>query len=799
MTLLEILNMSESILPGSIATEDLVAQTFTLNSIQVTGIANDPTIGSSADLVTGAALSTAVATLVASIQTNVQNVLNGVDGQVVLTQNLISSVFATTTTDSVLGWTMVGGWQNTNDTAVISNPLGTFATTNNVSIPSSRYPNTGMYLLTFTVTTLSGSIDVVFNNTTIATITATGTYNYLVTVTNTLNTTLNLVAVDVSVGGSTVLSSPQLTGINQALYNTIYYISNELVDSINSSGITSAVATALQTAETFATNAVTTSMDAHLEAANPHPQYALLANLSNTTILPDIITISPDAYVPYDIPGFKRLKSSTILKTSILNHISNSSYCAQSGYLTSNTVTSLPLAEAVINSNTTENTAFTLFNLDANALPILNYTFNQSRVVSQVILYTKIDTDVTCVTQASITVNGTTDTITITPGDSGVIITENALFSDITTNEIIITVLSVDDVTQPSIALGFSVLFDTPTGKNLVISGDTSVSINYNGQCKPVAVGSDIGIATATLIYDHQYTVSLTTTDGVTLTPEILSISPNFGEGALLYKYVFDYLTSDSDPYYGTVSITGTSADTNYHEIYTIDGAITANSNEIVLTQTFANDPYPNNYITIDHINLRFPETLASGFGYPTTITITVVQSTGTSVPITLTPNFSYDGFSTEWSVTESLLSYGPLSSFTIDLVSASGTNCGLNKIDVAIPCLAYDTSTHLWSDGTIRKVIGCFTPFSNGIIQVLSQPTGTECVVPVNDLLETDLYTNYTINNPFQTSNIEIIPLDAISYAPTGNIVIQEITDSFITVLATTVGNYLLNIIRLF
>lgn len=779
--------MSET--PGGITVQDVVANTFTMGPKEVTSITDDPTTGSPEALVTGAALSTAVAGLINAIQQNVQNVLTGLDGEVVLTQNLVNPTFRLTTQDPLLGWTTVG-WQNPGVTASISNPSGTFSTPNKFSVPPGRYPNTGVYFLMITTSAVSGNLAVVLNNTTIGTITSPGEYNFAFTVNNALTTTLDLVATGIAAGHSIILTNAVLTGINPVLYNLLQFITEQFTGSNQSAEIAAAVAAALAEAESFTTDAIVTYNTTLLGEANPLPQYVLASFLSDSAILPDVVVYSPDAYVPPGIPGYRKLRSSTILKTATLDHISQSTYSAQSGYFTSTGATTTPLVNAVKNSGTSPTEPTTEFVLIPGSYPSITYTFAKPRLLSEVVLFTGLQSGVACVTQATIAAGGITRTVNITPGAINTVVSGNGIFDNVLVSSFVITVLAVNDTTKSNFSLGFDVIFADTAGQDIAISSGTTVAFNYGGQVIGVTTTADIPINVSSIISGHDYTLTVKTTDGVAVVPEILSITPTLGDGSGIYKYPFDEFTSNSDPYYGTTAIVGVSSGANNYEIYTGFGAVVFNSNYVTVTQTLVA------YNTIDHLNLRFPVTLPGGAGYPTSITVNVTQAGGTTTALTIPAVWNVDELSTDYSILVPLLSYGPLSSFQVILVSAGGTTVALDKIDVAVPCLAYDTTKHTWSDGAYRKTVGNFTLLANGEYLVSSRPVGTECVVAVNDLLPTAFYSEYTIVNPFKTKNIGIIPMDQ-SGNVTADVIVQNITDSSLIILATTVGVYLLNVTR--
>ena len=777
---------------GSVYGVDVFAKSLNIGSKSILNITDDPTVNDTQTLITSVALNAAVNNLIQNIQQNVSNVLNGLDGQVVITQNLVDPGFALLANNPTLGWNDTG-WTVSNNEATISTTT-TFPVNNNLAVPPGRYPNTGVYLFSVTVSQISvATLSVVFNNTAIGTITTPGTYNFSITVNNTLTSTLTLVASGAA--DTIVLTNTSLYGINNNLYNFLTLVAEQFASQASNVQVQADITAAIN-AHLAATNPhhITTAMIGAAPLVHYHPQYALLSQLSDDVVLPNTIVKSPNAFIPQIVPGSNLIRNSTILLTKNLNHNSIIQYSPQSGYITTNVNGTTPLVLAIVYSESSPTEPYTLFDYNASMLPNITYQFNRPRMVSEVILYTLTNTSITSVTQATVTIGTTSVVVNITPGVAGTIVSGTAIFNDLIASEVSITVTSVNDTTQPSIALGFVVSFYDTDTQDLAIATDTVIALNYNNRITTISpAASGLPINTSSVIVDHEYLVSARTTDGVTLTTELLAICPNYGDLSVNYQYPLKDINSDTDPYYGSIVMTGVTQTTgSYHNIYTSENAITTNSSSISLTQTF------NTALILDHINIYIPLTLAAGLNYPTNIALILNFPNNTTQTIPVTPNlFTCDPSNGYYITNVSLLSYGAISSFEIQLNTTAGNNCVLSYVEVGIPCLVYDPSQNIWSDGISRKIVGAFTKLLNGTYKIINQPVGTSCIIPVNDFTACVFYNYYTVDNPFKHTNIDVTTLTSFGVV-TSDITVVSITNRTITILCTTAGVYFLNVRQL-
>ena len=762
---------------------------LTIGSATVTGISNDPTNGSSTNLTTAAALSQAVGTMTAYVNTSIQNFLTGMDGEVVITQSLVDASFATTTADPTLGW-LITNWTIASGVASISNSAS--FTNNALAIPVGRYPNAGYYLLSFTVSAAAGTLQIVQNGTVIDSITAAGSYQYLVNITNALTDNVSFVASNVPSGATLSLTTPSLNGISSDLYNFVDSMIAQISGNVTQADVNTSINDALA-AHLAATNPhkITVALIGAAPAIHYHPQYALITDIPSLAptkpFLPNKVLTSMPAYVPDIISGGMDLYLSTTLKTAALFHNSASNYDITSGYLTSTIAPATGvLIDAIPSLVGTSATPTAVFNLNPTGTVALTLTYRlvRPRSIASVTVYSQNNTSSSPVlyniTNANVIVGTTTNAVVI-PAATGMS-SATTTFADVVTDTIVVTATGYSNTTNAlyDFTMGFSATFSdigTIAGDHIAISGDTVVSLNYSADTTSLAAGADLSVNTASVVAGHNYYVALRTDDGVTPVAELFATPPNLDMNRQTYVYSLAEMTGTPDPYYGAVTVAGLSSSalsiyTNSpHYTKTPTSYLAATANTVSIAHEFNYDQ------VIDHIQILLPNTLASGYAYPATATLVLNTTTG-SQTIPLTINLSDTSIVNAASAgsnaivatlglaieSGSLLSYGTISGYTLTLTTSSGsTLLALNSVNVGISCIAYDNTNNTWSDGVVRTFVGSFQSNSSGFYTVSPMPVGDECRIPLNNLNPTTFYSQYAVPNPFICRDVRASLISAV------------------------------------
>lgn len=767
----------------------IMTNSLTIGSATVTGISSDPTNGSTSNLTTAAALSQAVGTMTAFVNTSIQNFLTGMGGEVVITQSLVDPGFATTAVSSTLGW-LITNWTVASGVASISNSAS--FTTNALAVPAGRYPNAGYYLLSFTVTAITGTLQIVLNGTVLDSITALGSYQYIVNITNALTDNLSFVALNVPSGSTLSLTTPSLNGLSEDLYNFVESMIIQIGGGVTLTEVNTSINDAMA-AHLAATNPhkITVALIGAAPAIHYHPQYALITDIPSlaptTPFLPNKVLTSMPAYVPDIVAGGADLYLSTTLKNAALFHNSASNYDITSGYLMSTiapaTGVLIDAIPSLVGTSATPTAVFTLNPTGATILT-LTYRLARPRAVSSVTVYSQNNTGSNPVlyniTNANVTVGTTTNAVVI-PAATGMSSIATT-FADVVTDTIVVTATGFSNTTNGlyDFTMGFSATFSdvgTTTGAKMAISSDTVVSLNYNANITSLAAGADLSVNTTAVVSGHNYYVALRTDDGTTPIAELFATPPNLDMNQQTYVYALSEMAGTPDPYYGAVTVTGLSSSalsvyTNSpYYTKTPTSYLAATANTVTIAHAFNYDQI------LDHIQILLPNTLASGYDYPSTATL-VLNTTSGSQTIPLTINLSDTSIVNATSAgsnaivatlglaveSGSLLSYGSISGYTLTLATSSGsTLLALNSVNVGISCISYDNTNNTWSDGVARTFIGSFQSNSAGFYTVSPMPVGEECRVPLNNFNPTTFYSSYAVSNPFICRDVKASLISAV------------------------------------
>lgn len=771
--------------PGVIVGESIVAETLSMGSKTITSITDNPAITDPSALLTAAGVNQAIAAVIVQFTASLQAVNAE---SLIVTSNLIAPGFTPVSLAPTTGLLLVG-WTTNGTSAVLSNtpPVG-LVLGNQIIIPPGRYPIPSYYLFSFTITAISGFLSLNFNNTVLDTLTQIGSYTYLIDVQNITTASLILSGQGVVAGQSIVLSNAALIGIATTLYEFITYGVTQAISQLNASGT-------ITTAEL--TQAITAAMNAHLAVINPHhitpaligaaqvvhyhPQYALIADLSIPTVTGGELIAAVTTAISRDLPGAALLQTPVSLLTKTLTHMSTSSYDGLSGMVMASGTLLAPLVNAV-SANLALGARYTLFALVPNMLPSLRYQLARPRVITDVTLISKNTAGVASVVQALIIAGGQTIPLIVTPTAGSVTFT-TVNFNAVLATDIVVTVESVTDPTQNAVALGLDILYGDTSAGMLAIAPDVTAALTYQGRYLTLTPGQSLVAPLPSPIPNHPYWITLTTPDGLTAQAGILAIPPQIGPNAQPWICALRQITSNSDGFYGTVTVAGVSNPNAAYLIYTTPGGVIVNSDTVTVTQSFLTP------LALDHLDIWLAHGPVAPNAYPQTITLVVTQADGTSVTQTFTPQyFTNELLTGEMIISMDLSLYGVIAAFTLTMISAAGSICAVALVDVAVSCLAYDTLQHLWSDNTARALIGRVRYMANYLYAITPFPLGYRTVVPVNDLLPLTFYQTYTLDNPFQTEHVDVITL-----APDGSVTsflgVVQITALQITLLAQEAG----------
>ena len=699
--------------------------------------------------------------------TKLQNQFNNVATTIksippaVFSSNLISASFLTTAQDVNLGWN-ISGWISNWGTATISNP-GVYQHNNALAIPTGRYPTPGQYFLILTVAQISGELIVYLNDEPIETITTVGTHAISFNITNTASDRVYVQASNLPVHGITKLTGGFLCSVVSTLYSYVNYLISTALDSVTADAITVAqvdaiVASAVAPFTTLiATKADILSVPTEVSQLNNDAGYTTGAVVANA--VPDTVAAAP---IGFPIGDLLAVRLAQLIQTQYLCHDTVAPYSPYSGLISSTVPGSTSLGQMVL-STALPTDRVVLF--PANQLPTITYKFQTPRTVAGVILYTQKQAGVSLASHISVSVNGTITSGTIVTSGSpqnGTVESLTIPITNVKTSEITITIVSINDVSQAEVSLGFDVQFSDVSTDLEIPTGVLVSYINTTG-LKNYKTSVPVAINTSNMLPEYTYVVSLAMEPNVTV--ELFPIPPVIYPGSsAVFSYPLKSMTSNSFSYLGTCSSTGLSDPNSAYEIYGENYLKAApGATEVTITQLFPQG------MAVDHISVLMPSMLditnigiAATSGGPTIAGslvdggLTVTQAAhGVYLTLPLHAETQVTGFS----------------------VIIQGSAIRLGRIDVAIvPTVIYDPDTHLWSDGVSRKIVGFATLHTSGRYTIDCVPIGTSGVIPINDLSPVWLLETYRINNPYLTSDITVVVSCAASVS---------IDENFIDIMA--------------
>jgi len=694
----------------------------------ISEISNNPTLNNGAALPTSVALYIAVMRLkedIASLATNP-------DGQLsVFSQSYVSSVWDKVSVDQSLGWVMTSQYVRIgNDLVLNGAAVQPPNVVNYVETPLGRLIYQGNYFFTVRVAELSGEVELYINDSLYGTITQGGNHSFLIPINNPSNTKIKLVCKNLVSGNRTVLANPYLILVNERLQDFVGYIAQLLIEASTNDYITTAqLNAAIQSLQAD----ITTALDVHENEANPHPQY-LLRTEASETLIPNTIVDTPKGISP--IPSFSN--PPLLTRHRFLSHGLNGPYDPNSGFISSTVKPITDLHEMVV-LNTATSQRMTMFSA-VGERPEITYQMIEVRPFTSVSLFFDKVGSTAYITSITVRVGGFSETINVIPYRTNA--NGNPFTIDIpvtvTTNSIYIKVEAVTGNGQFS--LGFGAVF-TQSSDIEIRAGIQMVAGTLTGPLS-YSTTSPVSIDTSSMVLNHPYAVSL---------------KPSSQAELFLHKPIctsksdtstYPLRTLNTSDIYGTVSqlgITESSRKKLYARLESV------NVTNMTINHSFT-QPFLISKIALE-IELSEVDLLDK------TISITATSQTNSHV-FTLVSNAhpltrkSISSNTLQISA-DNLQTLGPLVSYSIQINSASPAP--LHGVDVSFVNVFYNKVTKAWSDNQPRVILGTLTKVNTSGYIFSPAAINKTATIYVNGLNAINMLTTTSINNPLYSSEVSV------------------------------------------
>lgn len=677
--------------------------------------------GNPDDLAFAAAVKTALDNL--AIQLRLEMASNAVQA---FTPNLVSAIFDTLADDADLGWDISSDYTNSAGTLELQNVDGIgYDAANYIKMPVGRFEFIGRHLLAVTLTELSGTVDVILNGTVIETLTSTGEHNVGFTVSNQASDQIQFRCNDVAVGESTQLADVYVVGVL-----------DQLVDFV-------------------------------LQYLRDDARYARAVERGGLSIPTNMLIDATTGRAPRGVTEAPPI----IVMSKYLSHASGGLFDVNTGYLTSS-VPSTDLANAVdVTLAATSRIAH--FSAE-NGLATLTYRMHTQRLVESVQLHvddagigTQIDT-------VTVTVNGqdhVIDLAAIRPaGDAatwihsftipGGAVLDNAITIDVTATA----------AASGSYALGFGVTFADTNADELTLMAGTAASVLDGDTLVNHSLSVPIGIPTAGMVADHRYTAALNFTD---MSVEVNPTYPVHSDGVDQFSYPLAYQPSHTE-YYGTTAVNSGALSGSAIDIHASKASVSGDNISVQHSFVEAMDVGLVR-ATLDSLTAADGVTIVLTKSDASTITY---ATSGGDYPLDIAAGLAGVGVEVVASIDESLSA--DVVSVTVTVTSAFGRV--LNRIDLGLRTVWYNTVTKTWSDGKLRVLIGHVTKLSSsGRFVFDTAAVRGRKHIPMKGASSLSFFEAVTVPNPFFRTDIHVAVTDEFAEL--------VVTPAFIKLVASKEG----------
>lgn len=660
------------------------------------------------------------------LQLQINNLTGTDDNATIFTDSLVSAPFYSLDQDPDLGWEITGNFiRVANELTITNDPVTGYDELNALSVPIGRYPYPGRYFIHIDIPRVNGIIHLVLNGLIIGSINTPGRHSIGFTIADVNNDRLKLTCVNIPSGGRCEFARCYLVGVQTTLTDYVtYMVENALNDDVNKYVRQSTLDDAI--------SEVTNTLNAHINAADPHSQYLLRSEFQSLD-LNDLITAAPST-IPY---GNSKHVTPCYIQLNKLMHTSNTTYDSVSGILNSSVDVAIGKVVDLIKPN-----AYAVFSTN-DAIPDITYNYHLPTPLASLKLRgTKLHTVKINSVVVTITLsNGTQQNNTINLSSAWDAASETyEVTHNYTANPSVksIRLHSFNTTGVGTYALGIDVTHATLNNKPLIVSG-----VQYQAGGQSYTTGN-ISLPVEDMVNDHWYAINLIDNTDVVLSP-VGPIYNNNNPEASAYPLVSLSSLNPNSTYFGSESWTN---DNNPYTLGTL-------GDKIKYTREF------NNAEVINTLRLELDKV----YGTSTTVQVALFDEDNNVYTLSNLPAAPNKVVTT----VDVLTGRHILSVENIDdvLDNVKRVEVTINslvvqvkayKLDLGFTVPVYNANTASWTTGDTRKLMGWIKRSASGIYQVVHSPIMRRYHLPINGYEHLKFFTKYCIPNPFFTTDITVV-----------------------------------------